>query len=188
MASPSLSTSLSCAIAVVALASGCKPDVLSATSVEGGEGWVRAHVPKGDGWHCAAHDADKETFQFRGVKCQYDAGVVMTAKLYDVDTGDARTAQLFCIQDWRQAYAAVFKDVMTYTHDVVDWHGVPACKVVIDGASTKGPWHLFEIHAPNGRRMLQLTVMGSLPVVDKEQKVVDAWLDNLHYDLRLPGQ
>jgi hypothetical protein len=175
-------------LAILALIAACKPAALSETVVASRENLVYAHVPKGEGWHCSANDTDKQTFQVRGVKCVYDGGVVLNAKLIDVDTGDARNADLFCIQDWKSEYKNVFKGVMKYTHDVVDWRGVPACRVELVGSSSKGPWSLLEIHAPNGRRLAQVTMSGSTPVVEKQRAAIDAWWKDVHMDLTLPGQ
>src|ERR1041385_4584125 len=162
-------------VAIALVCGACKP-TLSTTPVESAQGIVRAHVPLGDGWHCDKNDGDKETFQFRGVKCVYDGGLVLNAKLYDVETNDARTADVFCIQDWKAAYKTVFSGVQTYTNNVVQWRGIPACEVVIDGSSSKGPWHLWEIHAPNGRRMFQVNVSGKADVARAQQRVIDAWV------------
>ncbi|HEY4222829.1 MAG TPA: hypothetical protein VGO62_15840 [Myxococcota bacterium] len=173
---------------VLACASGCRSPLLRSDVVVSGDKMVTAHVPQGDGWHCQVNDADKTSFQQRGVKCIQDTGLVLNARVLDVETNDARTAKLFCIQDWKEEYQSVFSGVQSYTHDVVDWRGVPACQVVIDGASAKGAWHLWELHAPNGRRLLEITVSGLLPLAKKEQPTVDAWLADLKYDLTLPGQ
>ena len=165
-----------------------KPTTLTDTVVASREGFVKVHVPAGDGWHCNALDLDKTTFQQRGVKCTQDAGIVLYAKVIDVDTNDARTAELFCIQDWKQEYSKIFTGVQKYTHDVVDWHGTPACEVVIEGSSQKGAWHLWELHAPNGKRLLQLTVSAFMPAYTARKQAVDDWLADVQYDLKVPGQ
>lgn len=163
-----------------------KPATLSDAVVESREGLVKAHVPVG--WRCEQNDLDKEHFQQRGVKCVDDAGVLIYAKILDVDTNDARNVTLMCMQDWKQEYSKIFTGVQKYTHDVVDFRGTPSCKVVIDGASPKGAWHMMDLHAPNGRRILQITVSGFMPEFQKQQRAIDDWIADLQYNLAVPGQ
>ena len=174
-------------VASVTMAS-CKETHLDDIEVVSAKGGVRAHAPGGPGWTCTRHDAAKETYEFQGIKCKDVEGVVLTAKLYEVDTADARTAQLFCMQDWKQAYGSLFRVIATTRADVVDWRGVPACEVVLEGTTEKGPWRIWEMHAPNCRKMLQMNVSGSLPVIARKQAVIDAWRNDVRYDLKVPGQ
>lgn len=174
-------------LAVIALA-GCPKPPLTAVAVASQRGAVQGHTPSGAGWTCAPHDVEKDSFAFQGVKCKADEGVVLTAKLYEVDVADARTAELFCIQDWKQAYGSLFTVVVSTRSSVIDWRGVPACQVVLEGTTSKGPWRLWEIHAPNGKKLLQMNVSGSLPILQQKQAQIDAWLADVRYDLKVPGQ
>ena len=171
-------------LAVLCVAA-CSP--LSSTESASREGVVRVRAPRPP-WHCAPNDADKDTYQHRGVKCVLDEGLVLSAKVYDVDTANVRTAEVFCVQDWKAEYASIIRTAAVYDARVVPFRGVPACEVTLEGTSTKGPWRLWEIHAPNGRKLLQITVSGSLPVWTREQRVIDAWRADLRYDLAVPGQ
>ena len=175
-------------LAFTFFASGCAEPLLTKVEVASAKGGVRGHAPSGPGWKCTPHDVEKESFAFQGIKCVDAEGVVLTAKLYEVDVADARTAELFCIQDWKAAYGSLFSVVVSATSGIKDRRGIPACEVVLEGTTTKGPWRIWEIHAPNGRKMLQMNVSGSLPVVQKKQRQIDAWLDDVTYDLKLPGQ
>lgn len=175
-------------VALVAAASGCKDPVLSKVAVASGKGTVRGHAPAGPGWKCTPHDLEKESYVFQGIKCIGAEGLVLTTKIYEVDVAEAKTAELFCIQDWKAAYGSLFSTVVSVKSAVIDWRGVPACEVALEGTTTKGPWRLWEIHAPNGRKMLQMNVSGSLPVLQKRKELVDAWLADVAYDLKLPTQ
>ena len=170
------------------VASGCADPLLTSVVVASAQGGVRGHAPSGNAWKCTPHDLQKDSFSFQGIKCVGGDGVVLTAKVYEVEVTDARTAALFCMQDWKQAYGSLFSVVVSATSAVRDWRGVPACQVVLEGTTTKGPWRLWEIHAPNGRKMLQMNVSGSLPVITAKQQQIDAWLNDVSYDLKVPGQ
>jgi hypothetical protein len=177
------------ALALLVTAAACKPGPLSDVEVASQNGAVRVRTPAGPGWNCQANDEVKETFTHHGVKCVLAKGLVLTAKVYEVQMADVRTAEIFCIQDWKQAYAALFTGVIVKASDEVkDFRGTPACEVVLEGTTQKGPWRLWEIHAPNGRKLLNVSVSGSLPVVTEQQASIDAWLQDLRYDLRVPGQ
>lgn len=175
-------------LVVVAVAGSCREAHLADAEVASAQGSVRARVPAGPGWSCAAHDAEKESYAYQGIKCKDAEGIVLTAKVYEVSVTDARTAQLFCMQDWKAAYGSMFGVIAASTAHVIDWNGVPACEVVLDGTTQKGPWRIWELHAPNGRKMLQMNVSGSLPVLQKKNAVVEAWKRDVRYDLTLPGQ
>ncbi len=172
----------------VALASACKQAHLADVEVKSAKGAIRSRAPAGPGWSCAPHDAEKESYAYQGIKCKDAEGIVLTAKLYEVSVTDARTAQLFCMQDWRAAYGSMFGVIASSTTQVIEWNGVPGCEVILDGTTQKGPWRIWELHAPNGRKMLQMNVSGSLPVLQKKSAVVDAWKRDVRYDLTLPGQ
>lgn len=177
-------------VVVIALAAvvGCKDAHLADVEVVSGNGSVRSRAPAGPGWSCTAHDATKESYAYQGIKCKDAEGIVLTAKLYEVATEDARTAELFCIQDWRAAYGSLFRVIAASRADVVTWKEMPACEVVLDGTTEKGAWRIWELHVPNGRKMLQMNLSGSLPVIQKKQAVIDAWKNDVRYDLTLPGQ
>lgn len=177
----------SCLFLVVA-AVGCKEAHLSDVEVRSAKGAIHAHAPAGPGWTCTPFDAEKESYVYQGIKCKDAEGIVLTAKLYEVSVTDARTAQLFCMQDWKAAYGSLFNVVAASAANVIDWRGMPGCEVTLDGTTAKGPWRIWELHAPNGRKMLQMNVSGSLPVLQKKSAVVDAWKQDVRYDLTLPGQ
>lgn len=172
----------------VVVTAGCKETHLADVEVISAQGAIRAHAPAGPGWSCTPHDATKESYVYQGIKCKDAEGIVLTAKLYEVSVTDARTAQLFCMQDWKAAYGSMFGVIAASSANVIDWKGVPACEVVLDGTTQKGPWRIWELHAPNGRKMLQMNVSGSLPVLQKKSAVVEAWKRDVRYDLTLPGQ
>jgi hypothetical protein len=173
---------------VVVHLGACKEAHLSDVEVASAKGAIRSRAPAGAGWSCTPHDAEKESYAYQGIKCKDAEGIVLTAKLYEVSVTDARTAQLFCMQDWKAAYGSMFGVIASSTSNVIDWNGVPACEVVLEGTTQKGPWRIWELHAPNGRKMLQMNVSGSLPVLQKKSAVVDAWKRDVRYDLKLPGQ
>lgn len=172
---------------VLALAS-CREAHLADIEVASAKGAIRARAPAGPGWTCTPHDAEKESYVYQGIKCKDPEGIVLTAKLYEVSVTDARTAALFCMQDWKAAYGSMFNVVAASSANVIQWKGIPACEVTLDGTTQKGPWRIWELHAPNGRKMLQMNVSGSLPVLQKKAAVVDAWQRDVRYDLTLPGQ
>jgi hypothetical protein len=171
------------------LAACPRPSLLSDQAVESADGGMKAHLPAEAGWRCAPNDIIKDTYRHSGVKCvNDDAGVVLNAKLYEVDTPNARTAEVFCIQDWKEAMKGIFRTVVSSTTEVRPFRDVPACHVAVEGTSEKGPWRVEEIHAPNGRKLLQVSVNGSLPGIRAHRAVIDAWMQDLRYDLKVAGQ
>jgi hypothetical protein len=179
------------AVAAGLLFAGCRPQAapLSAVVVSSADGSITARTPEEAGWRCAPNDLVREGFRHGGVKCVNDeASMVMNAKLYELEAPDARSAEIFCIQDWRQVYGTVFSTVVSKAAEVRPFRGFPACHVVLEGTTAKGPWRIEEIHAPNGRKLLQITVNGALPSIRERGALIDAWRAGLVYDLTVPGQ
>jgi hypothetical protein len=183
---------LSSTLATLVAVSGCSK--LSSTEVTSGDGRVRVHAPKG-AWQCAKNDVEEgagKNYTQSGVKCRLDdvdGAVILNAKLYDVDTAEATTAEVFCIQDWPAAYKNVFAAVTSWNARVTEWHKLKVCELTMEGLNPqRGPSTLWEVRAPNGIKMLQVTVGGTRASTTKNKEIIDAWLEDVRADMLLAPQ
>ena len=158
---------------------GCTGSVTSA------DGAVTTKVP-GRSWSCAPNDTHLERFNQSAVKCKLDHDkdlIVLNAKLYRVRTEDATTAELFCVQDWKRAYATLFTSYSLVQAKVIDWRGMKACEVTLEGTANDGaPTRLWEVRAPNGLFVTTMSVGGRKETLEREIDVVTSWVDSATFN------
>jgi hypothetical protein len=164
-------------LSLSALSLACTP------TVQSGDGAVVLRAPA-RAWKCAPNDARLPHFNQSAVKCLLDDGdrrLVVNAKLYRVREEDATTAEIFCVQDWKRAYANLFSNFTSVKAEVTDWRGMKACALTIEGASISDgkPTKLWELRAPSGLFVTTLSVLGHKELYEREASDVNATLDKL---------